>query len=502
MLIKKLNESYFICFDCSQNDLEIISSRLKIKKDKMIFLSKKFNFYNENEIYRHYWKNLNNYIVIPYQAKELLKDIIQNYDEFNVKIDSEEVKNYFNQIKDFQPFETYDFQKKAIIGALINKKHFIQACTGSGKSVIISLIVKILIQKGLKGLLLVPNVSLVNQFDNDIKSYKLDIDRRLIGGDFKVKEYDKPLTISTWQSARLFKDSLKELDFIIVDEAHSIGGNEVFEIVNECLNAEYKIGLSGTFPDLPESKLSALVSFGFPKIYVRARDLIDQKLGTEIIINRLQLEYPDIINLTCNDKDSKTNTISKNRLESIEEYSTQLKNLLKSKERLNFLTDLAIKTNGNTVLLFDRVNYGLEIFNNICIKKKIPMPQNAYKNLTFQIENKIFFINGQINPEQREQIRKMVQNQEDYIICANIKIMSTGINIPNLQNLIFSCPIKAYITVTQSLGRLIRLHNSKKITNVYDIDDKIGFFKYQYKHRFNNSYLPEGYFIKERTIKL
>ena len=54
MKIKKLNESYFICFDCSQNDLEIISSRLKVKKDKMVFLAKKFNFYNENEIYRHY----------------------------------------------------------------------------------------------------------------------------------------------------------------------------------------------------------------------------------------------------------------------------------------------------------------------------------------------------------------------------------------------------------------------------------------------------------------
>ena len=95
-----------------------------------------------------------------------------------------------------------------------------------------------------------------------------------------------------------------------------------------------------------------------------------------------------------------------------------------------------------------------------------------------------------------------MDSKENAIIVANLKILSTGINIRNLHNIIFGTPIKSYITVTQSLGRLIRLHNSKEISNVFDIDDRCGFFEYQYKYRLQNSYNPEKYKIQEEEVKI
>ena len=94
----------------------------------------------------------------------------------------------------------------------------------SGKSLIISTIVEFFRRKGMKGILLVPNINLLTQFHNDIEEYnlkELHADTELIGGGRSVKninELTKTLTISTWQSMANFEGDLGELDFVIADE--------------------------------------------------------------------------------------------------------------------------------------------------------------------------------------------------------------------------------------------------------------------------------------------
>jgi hypothetical protein len=94
------------------------------------------------------------------------------------------------------------------------------------------------------------------------------------------------------------------------------------------------------------------------------------------------------------------------------------------------------------------------------------------------------------------------------ILIANYALLSTGVNLRKLHSLLLASPLKSYTTVTQSIGRGMRLHESKKVFSVYDLVDDFGvrkpggiFFK-QYQHRKNTSYNPEGFPIKELDFNL
>ena len=94
------------------------------------------------------------------------------------------------------------------------------------------------------------------------------------------------------------------------------------------------------------------------------------------------------------------------------------------------------------------------------------------------------------------------------ILVSCYSILSTGVNIKNLHNMIFASPLKAYTTVTQSIGRGIRKHDSKSKFTVFDLVDNLGTRKYsgtfykQYQHRLKTSYYPEGYTVQESVLKI
>jgi len=79
---------------------------------------------------------------------------------------------------------------------------------------------------------------------------------------------------------------------------------------------------------------------------------------------------------------------------------------------------------------------------------------------------------------------------------------STGIDISNLHNIIFASSSKSKIRVMQSLGRSLRLHDSKSHANLYDIVDSFGgYFDKHYEER-KNLYNREKLPYKEREINI
>ena len=63
---------------------------------------------------------------------------------------------------------------------------------------------------------------------------------------------------------------------------------------------------------------------------------------------------------------------------------------------------------------------------------------------------------------------------------------STGVNLPNINNIIFAAPTKSVIRTLQSIGRGLRKSEGKTHLNLYDIVDVIGTGKttsnFAYKH--------------------
>jgi hypothetical protein len=120
-------------------------------------------------------------------------------------------------------FKPYDYQDDVIKSCLKTGKGIIRAATASGKSVMISYVVKTLYSNGLftKGVIIVPTIGLVTQFYDDMREYGMDMS--LIGrvGD-DWREWDKTIIISTWQSIQ--NDIPKHMcdkDLVIVDECLS-----------------------------------------------------------------------------------------------------------------------------------------------------------------------------------------------------------------------------------------------------------------------------------------
>ena len=90
-------------------------------------------------------------------------------------------------------------------------------------------------------------------------------------------------------------------------------------------------------------------------------------------------------------------------------------------------------------------------------------------------DRKIFFVYGATNAETRENIRAIVENEKNSIIIASYGTFSTGINIRNINNIVFASPSKSRIRVLQSIGRGLRTSANKNSILVFDLSDDISY---------------------------
>ena len=66
-----------------------------------------------------------------------------------------------------------------------------------------------------------------------------------------------------------------------------------------------------------------------------------------------------------------------------------------------------------------------------------------------------------------------VERGKGVIIVASMGCFSTGINIRNINNVIFASPSKSQIRVLQSIGRGLRKADDGRDTTLYDIADDL-----------------------------
>ena len=78
-----------------------------------------------------------------------------------------------------------------------------------------------------------------------------------------------------------------------------------------------------------------------------------------------------------------------------------------------------------------------------------------------------------MNVKEREEVRRITEDESDAIIIASYGTFSTGINIKNLHNVIFASPSKSRIRNLQSIGRVLRKGNNKVKATLYDVADDI-----------------------------
>ena len=116
--------------------------------------------------------------------------------------DKPNAKEFLNFVESLGlPFKIREYQFMACMEGLKRKRAILLSPTGSGKSLIIYVLMRWFIkQHKRKVLIIVPTTSLVEQMSNDFKQYGLDEEfvHKIYSG--KDKATEKPIVVSTWQS--------------------------------------------------------------------------------------------------------------------------------------------------------------------------------------------------------------------------------------------------------------------------------------------------------------
>jgi len=366
-----------------------------------------------------------------------------NLDKFNEFIDNLKL-----------PFELRDYQVKGIKHVIENNRTLLLSPTGSGKSATIYTLTRWF---NTKTLIIVPTLSLIHQMKSDFsdyavndKTFNTDREIHLVYGG-QDKNTNKNIIVGTWQSLyKLPKVWFEQFDVIICDEAHLGKSASITSILKKTSNTKIKIGTTGT---LDGTKVNQLILEGYlgPVFSViSTKELIDNNFLAKLSIHCICLKYPEY---EC--KLMKETT-----------YDEEVKYIIKHERRNRFITNLTKTLNDTTLILFEFVDDHGKILHS--------MIEKSIKN------RNVYFVYGGTPSEEREEIRKKVENERGSIIVASVKVFSTGVNIKNLDNIIFVSPTKSRIRSLQSIGRVLRIGDYSNKANLYDIVDD-----FSYKNRKN-----------------
>jgi len=343
------------------------------------------------------------------------------------------------------PYEPRDYQYKAIAHGIENYRSILLSPTGSGKSFIIYNLMRYALEATDGNILvIVPTTSLVEQMYKDFEDYGYDVDKychRIYSGKEKVT--DKRIIISTWQSIYKFgHEWFEQFETVFGDEVHLFKAKSLTTMMDKCTNARYRFGLTGTLDGTETNKLVLEGLFGPTFTVTSTVALQKSKQLAELDISILLMRYHNDV---CN---------------MVREYNYQdeLDYIVRYEPRNKFISKLAIDQKGNTLVMFQFVEkHGKVLYEMI-------------RNLVDE-NRKVFYVSGEVDASNREQIRGIVEKQNDSIIVASLGTFSTGINIRNLHNIIFATPSKSQVKVLQSIGRGLRQSDDGRTTKLFDIAD-------------------------------
>ncbi len=350
--------------------------------------------------------------------------------------------------------EVHPHQLEAFVHSMQSHRALFVSPTSSGKSLIAYLLYRQLHNyQQLKGLMIVPTTSLVEQMYTDFQDYSShngfyveDNVHKIYDYKGMVKETDKSLTISTWQSLfKMPKEFFEQFDYVIGDEAHLFKAQSLTTIMTSLSNTQYRIGMTGTLDGTKTHKLVLEGLFGPAKQIITTKELIEQGKVTAFDIKCLILKHPDDV---CEDSTKWT-------------YQEEMEYLIKCESRNKFIRNLALSMDKNSLVLFQQVEkHGTVLYDMINTAEKL----NG---------RNVYFVHGGVDTEDRERVRAIMEKESDAIIVASYGTYSTGINIRNLHNIIFASPSKSRVRNLQSIGRGLRKSEGKEVATLYDIADDL-----------------------------
>tara|TARA_R110000824_G_scaffold245720_1_gene434819 strand:+ start:2052 stop:3509 length:1458 start_codon:yes stop_codon:yes gene_type:complete len=327
-------------------------------------------------------------------------------------------------------------------------------------------------------LLVVPDIGLVNQTNGDFTEYGVGFSHCKWTGNHGLNLKCNVIicNMGILQSKKSDLSFLDHVDLLIVDEVHKLrSGNKINKILSK-IPTKNRYGFTGTMPEELEDQWNIIGTVG-PILYEKSSFALRQEkyiAKARVII--LRLTYT-----SRNDQPA----FDHNNFDPTARYRKELEKIHESVFRNNIISKICSNTANNTLLLVDHINHGQLLYNKLS---------------TVLTDKQVYFIRGEVEIEERERIRALMEERSDIICIAISKIFSTGVNIKNLHYIMFCSGGKAKVKIVQSIGRGLRTHKSKTILTIIDIADQLYYGKLHMNKRVL-LYEQENFSYEYQTIE-
>lgn len=257
----------------------------------------------------------------------------------------------------------------------------------------------------------------------------------------------------------VYHSFFKQINLLIVDEAHKFKhSNQMTELFNYIQTRNVFL-FTATMPESAIDRWN-MIGLSGPILSETVRtELVNSGYITDVNIKILEIKYKTLPDYSgkqdIESSNDETSTIAPMFLNT--KYEAELEFIHKNKYRNNLICNITNKLNKNTLILVNRLEHGVELFNVLSQIK----------------DKKIYFIRGEMEKDDRNYIQQLMEKDNNIICIAMSAIFSVGINIKNLHYIMFAMAGKAKIRLIQSIGRGVRAIQGKTEVVIIDIADML-----------------------------
>lgn len=360
-------------------------------------------------------------------------------------ISEHELREFIASLNIPDKFEIRDYQFDSILKCIRSNRRTLVSPTSSGKSLMIYILMR---WYGRKGLVIVPTIGLVGQMEGDFREYGFTgTIHTSVGGLSKSDDIDADMVVTTWQSlnngkTKMPKSWYQQFTSVFGDEAHGAKALCLVQILS-CMDiCKYRFGTTGTLDGVALNEATIEGLFGPKYQATTTKELIDAGYASKLKIKCIVLKYPD--------------EVKKGFVKT--KYPDEINYIVNYGPRNQFIKNLVLSLKGNKLVFFKKLDHG-----------KI-----LYDILKPEVEH-LFYIDGSVSGDIRNDFRGIIEEKDEAVLLASLGTTSTGVSIRKLHHMIGTAPFKSKTKVPQSIGRMLRLHDSKdeKGAILYDIVDDI-----------------------------
>ena len=437
------------CITLDKTNLDpgkVAGIRLKFSFDNPKFLENQrlgFSNYSTNRTIDLYQENGAG-ITFP---RGLIGDLFQAVP--NIKVDDQTATNPVEFPK--SNIELREYQARAVAEMMEKNQGILVMPPGAGKTVSA---IEAVIRRGQKTLIMVHTKDLKEQWLNRFKTFTGMAPGIIDDSNFDTEQ---PVIIGMVQSLtgkRLTEDFLNSFGCVILDESHHAPASTFERLINQ-FPARYRYGLTAT-PERRDGLSFMLHGVFGPVIHtVEREELFSEGQIIKPLIRAVRTNFymPE-----CGD------------------YRTLLDGVTNDADRTyQILTYLSIEVgNGHSCLvLSERISHieGLYLIFS-----------------TIESDVRAEILTSKVPKAERKAILRDAEEGKVKVLFAT-KLADEGLDVPRLDRLFLTCPVRSGSKVTQQVGRIMRTFPGKVDARVYDfVDENIGLAVSQYRTRKKEAY--------------